>query len=114
MGSWKGHEGVVKLLLGHPDVDPNSVDNDGQTPLSWAAASGHEGVVRILSTRADVNPYPLDNSGRGPLSLAYRRGHTKVVEILLAWLQASQQIPRAPFDSPRSRPSAPHELMPGI
>jgi ankyrin repeat protein len=32
----KGHEPVVRLLLGHnADVETN--DDDGETPLSWAA-----------------------------------------------------------------------------
>ena len=28
-----GHEGVVKLLLGREDVNPDRPDNYGQTPL---------------------------------------------------------------------------------
>ena len=31
-----GHEGVVELLLGRDDVDPNKVNEDGSTPLLLA------------------------------------------------------------------------------
>ena len=42
-----GHEGVVKLLLGRKDVNPDTSDLvDG--PVSWAAGNRHGGVVRQL------------------------------------------------------------------
>jgi len=31
----------VKLLLGRKDVDPDRPDNDGLTPVLWAAEDGH-------------------------------------------------------------------------
>jgi len=39
-----GHEGIVKLLLGRGDVNPDTPDAwYGQPPLSWTAENGHEG-----------------------------------------------------------------------
>jgi ankyrin repeat protein len=35
------------------DVDLNSKDNFGRTPLSWAAEGGHEAVVKLLLSKAE-------------------------------------------------------------
>jgi ankyrin repeat protein len=57
-----GDEEVVRRLVAQADVDPNSEDKDGQTPLSLAAKSGHAAVVRLLLARdgvkADSNHTP--------------------------------------------------------
>ena len=46
-----GHEAVTRLLLGRADVEINSKDTNGRTPLSWAAANGHEVIVRLLQSK---------------------------------------------------------------
>ena len=46
-----GHYGVVKILLGWKDVDPNIADGGGRTPLSWAADYGYNEVVQLLLGR---------------------------------------------------------------
>ena len=79
-----GHEGVVKILLGREDVNPDNPDNDGRTPLSFAAEYRHEEVVKILLAREEVNPDKPDNDGRTPLFFAAEYGHEEVVKILLA------------------------------
>ena len=38
----RGHVAVVQLLLSRDDVDVNSVDHWGRTPLSWASAAGQD------------------------------------------------------------------------
>ncbi|MCJ1474761.1 hypothetical protein MMC13_003421 [Lambiella insularis] len=40
----RGHEAVVKLLLGREHVAADSKDIYGRTPLWWAAQGGHEAV----------------------------------------------------------------------
>jgi ankyrin repeat protein len=39
-------EVIVKLLLGSGKADPDFLDSDRRTPLSWAAANGNQLVVR--------------------------------------------------------------------
>jgi ankyrin repeat protein len=39
---------AVKELLLEKAVDVDSKDNDGRTPLWWAAENGHEAVVMLL------------------------------------------------------------------
>ena len=44
----------MNLLLDN-NADVESKDDDGQTPLSWAAENGHETVVKLLLDKnADV------------------------------------------------------------
>jgi len=78
-----GHEGVVKILLGREEVNPNKPDNGGRTPLFFAAQNGREGVVKILLGRGDVNPDMADRFGQTPISYAAEYGHEGVVKILL-------------------------------
>jgi ankyrin repeat protein len=41
----------VKLLVERDDVEADSKDEDGWTPLSWAARRGHEGIVELLRSK---------------------------------------------------------------
>ena len=78
-----GHEGVVKILLGQDNVNPDKPDNNGESPLSGAAVNGHEGVVKTLLGREDVDPDRPDNDGHTPLHGAVLYGCEGVVKILL-------------------------------
>lgn len=43
-----GHDAVVRLMLERDDVDTDSKDGYGHTPLSWAVKLGHRAVMRLL------------------------------------------------------------------
>jgi ankyrin repeat protein len=45
-----GTRGWLSYLLARDDVEVDSKDNDGRTPLSWAADTGHEEVVSYCGT----------------------------------------------------------------
>jgi len=81
----RGHEGIVKMLLGCEGVNPDQADTEyGRTPLSWAAMNGHEGMVKIILERKDVNPNQADTEWDStPLSWAATQGHEGIVKILL-------------------------------
>lgn len=51
-----GHEVVIKLLLATGKDDLNSKDEDGRTPLAWAAANSHLAAAGMLlaTERVDV------------------------------------------------------------
>jgi ankyrin repeat protein len=72
----------VKLFLGHTDVNAESKDNYGRTPLSWAAKGRNEGVIKLLLGFASVDAYSRDNSGRTPRSYANERGNRGVAQLL--------------------------------
>ena len=74
----------MRLLYGFcEDVDADSRDGGGGTPLSWAAFNGHEGVVRLLAGRKDVDVNSKDKNGKTPRLCALERGHQNVVRVLL-------------------------------
>jgi ankyrin repeat protein len=85
VGSYFGHEDVVKLLLATGQVGVNSKDKYGQMPLLWAARNGHEAVARLLLATDQVDVNSKDkNYGQTPLSFAARNGHEAIVKLLLA------------------------------
>jgi len=78
-----GHEGVVKILLGQDDINPDQRGMYGRTPLWCAAFYGHEEVVKMLLGQDDVTLDIPDGSNRTPLACAAENGHEGVVKLLL-------------------------------
>ena len=83
IGRRRGTPQVMSLLFGRKYVNPDRPDNNGRTPLSWAAYYEREGVVKLLLEREDVNPNKPDNDGRTPLLWAAKNGYGGVVKLLL-------------------------------
>jgi hypothetical protein len=78
-----GVEAVVKLLLDTGKVEADSKDNDGWTPLFWAADNGHEAIVKLLLDTGKVEADSKDEYGRTPLLVAAENGHEAIVKLLL-------------------------------
>ena len=75
-------EAVKKTLADGADV--NAKDDNGWTPLHWAALSGHKEVSEYLITMgADVNAAETV-SGMTPLHFAAVGDQKEIVELLLA------------------------------
>ncbi|MDJ0651813.1 MAG: ankyrin repeat domain-containing protein [Simkaniaceae bacterium] len=78
---------LVKLLLNHPEVNPNFGTADGATPLHFAAMTGlrEEAKLLIDDPRTDVNAPQHDHiySGATPLHFAAMQGQTEIVDSLL-------------------------------
>ena len=83
MAAAKGHEAVVKLLLDVGNVDIESRNISGQTPLSLAATNGHAAVVQLLLEKDNVDVNSTTFQGQTPLSRAADNGHEAVVKLLL-------------------------------
>jgi ankyrin repeat protein len=79
----RGHEAVVKLLLGRNDVKKDPTDGHGRTPLSWAAAKGQEMVIKLLLDQDEVKPDCKDINGQTPLLKAALNGEEAAVKLLL-------------------------------
>ncbi|XP_048059090.1 transient receptor potential cation channel, subfamily N, member 1 isoform X2 [Megalobrama amblycephala] len=62
-------------------ANPDSQNNEWQTPLHIAALEGDENMLKFLYL-CKASPNILDKMDRSPLHIAAEQGHTNVVEIL--------------------------------
>jgi len=81
----RGHEGIVNILLGREDINPDQAGiNPGLTPLIWVADHGHEEVIKLLLEREGVDLNAVDGQfGCTALSWAADNGRVGVVKIFL-------------------------------
>ncbi|KAK4113208.1 hypothetical protein N656DRAFT_708543, partial [Canariomyces notabilis] len=54
-------------LIEQANVDKEAKDNNGATPLHWAATDGHEAIVKYLIEQANADKEAKDNNGVTPL-----------------------------------------------
>lgn len=81
MATARGDLWRVKYLVEN-GANVNWRDEEGYTPMIWAAQHGHATIVEYLSGRfASVNP--TDRAGYTPLMWAAQEGHVTAVETLL-------------------------------
>ena len=55
------------MLLKQSGINPDKSDNDGRTPLSYAAGNGYAEVVEMLIKRDNVDPSKRYACDRTPL-----------------------------------------------
>ena len=79
--SMAGQSEVAKALV-VAGADPNRADENGHTPIYWAAKNGHRDAVEMLIA-CGSDPERADKSGNGPLHCAAKSGHIEVVSVLL-------------------------------
>jgi len=78
-----GETHVVRALLDQPGAKVDGKDDQGRTPLSWAAVYDRRSVVELLLDVGKANAACEDEDGQTPLYLAATYGSLAVVELLL-------------------------------
>ncbi|KAH7116583.1 hypothetical protein B0J13DRAFT_459072, partial [Dactylonectria estremocensis] len=73
---------VILQRVKQSNVDIDSKDEWGRTPLSWAAGNGHEAIVRLLLDSDRVEIDSKDEWGRTPLWWAAALEHDAIVKLL--------------------------------
>ncbi|XP_065072683.1 ankyrin repeat and SAM domain-containing protein 4B-like [Ochlerotatus camptorhynchus] len=76
-------EGNVKVLMEANRWEVNMADENGMSPLLWAAHEGHTEAVRILLKRKSKIS-KVDNFGNSALHLAAARGHLECVQLVIS------------------------------
>ena len=71
---------VENTVLERKDIDPSCQDNEGRTPLRFAALRGEEGLFKMLLDRTNLE---IMRVKRHILSVASRLGNEGAVKILL-------------------------------
>jgi ankyrin repeat protein len=78
--SAQGKFEVAKMLLEHPNINVNAVDDQRRTSFWLAAAGGHYEVVQLLANQRGVKKRLRDSNGQTAYAIAKERnyGHVKV------------------------------------
>ncbi len=74
-------EQIAAALRAGADID--AVDENGATPLGWAASKGHTEAVRAL-IRAGADVHAQAAGGQTPLTVAVAQGHDAILGLLIA------------------------------
>lgn len=74
-------EQIAAALRAGADID--AVDENGATPLGWAASKGHTEAVRaLIQAGADIHVQAA--GGQTPLTVAIAQGHDTILALLVA------------------------------
>jgi ankyrin repeat protein len=76
-----GFDEIVEVLL-NANADPTARDQQGRTPVHFAASCGHISIVESLLQSGGSATTP-DNSGYTPIHWAAYNGHEKCLESLV-------------------------------
>ena len=73
---------IIKLLLTHPNIQPNLNGLDGFTPLTLAVTKGSKEMVLVLLENPGCDPNLREGGGLTALHLAIIYNNTEIVKIL--------------------------------
>jgi ankyrin repeat protein len=83
VGNLQKVEGLLKGAFLRAPADVNEADDQGNTPLHWAAIGNEVEIAQLLLSKgADLNA--TDPQGLTPLTKATFRGNAEIAELLVA------------------------------
>ncbi|KAJ6112298.1 hypothetical protein N7523_008359 [Penicillium sp. IBT 18751x] len=82
LASARGKLEVVKILLEHPNLNLNAMDDQGRTPFWWAAAGGHFDIVQLLANQSGVKKRLKDSNGLTAYAIAKKHKHGHITVFL--------------------------------
>ena len=65
-------------------IEKNAANNEGWTPLHWAAQNGHIQVIKAILSQVS-NKNPVDNDGETPKEIFLRHATKNDLENGLDW-----------------------------
>ena len=89
MAAYAGNQAMCILRLNQKTSKVTSRDEDGRTPIHWAAAGGHASVFEFLLGQLETDEQRAkvvnkkDDGGWTPLHSATSSGHLEVVKLLV-------------------------------
>ena len=91
LAACKGHSEVYDFLMGKlRNKNPETIswlNEDGMTPLHYAAFNGHFRVCKlIIENTSDKNPSAIKSNGITPLHWAAFSGHVKICHLIMEHL----------------------------
>ncbi|MBE6419579.1 MAG: hypothetical protein E7031_05545 [Akkermansiaceae bacterium] len=93
-----GDADLLRLLI-NAEVNVNKADNDGDTPLGWAAMKGHLECVKLLLAAEGINVDSLNKQGISALHFSILNGH-RACAIALIEAQAEVNTPDSDGKTP--------------
>ncbi|CZR56660.1 uncharacterized protein PAC_06549 [Phialocephala subalpina] len=88
-----GSVDIVRILLQHPQIQPDIVSSDHRTPLHWAVCGKYLDIVQMLLTDNRISVNRVDREGRNVLSLAAEAGDNEIVKYLISFTQLRADEP---------------------
>ena len=72
--------------------NPNAKDENGKTPIYWAALNGHTEIVKILAPLTD-NPNVPNKNGITPINVAKNAKSCRLIESFIKESRKRKQAP---------------------
>ena len=79
----KGDIGKLFFFMNTYEIDVNTRNPEGMTPLALACEAGQQEIVKLLLKNKDLHINFDDHKGRTPLALACQAGHEEIVKLLI-------------------------------
>lgn len=76
LGDTLGHRQTARFLVQDCGANPNSRNQDGETPVWKAASRGYTETVRMLVRDLGADPNTCNNRGKSPVAVAFPRIET--------------------------------------